>query len=136
MALGVRISRSIHEQMLVESRRNQAEECCGLLAGRDGVISAIFPATNTLQSATAFEIAPADLFILLKKMRAEGLDLLGIYHSHPTTGNAPSPTDIEQAYYPGAAYFIVSPQPNAEKSIRAFRICEGEVTELAIAVIT
>ncbi len=122
--------------MLAESRRNQAEECCGLLAGRGGVISAIFPAANVLASATAYEIAPADLFILLKKMRAEGLDLLGIYHSHPASDNAPSPTDIERAYYPDAVYFIVTPQPNAEKPVRAFCICEGHVTELEIEVIT
>lgn len=89
-----------------------------------------------LASATAYEIAPADLFILLKKMRAEGLDLLGIYHSHPGSDNAPSPTDIEHAYYPDAVYFIVTPQPNAEKPVRAFRICEGHVTELEIEVIT
>jgi proteasome lid subunit RPN8/RPN11 len=111
-------------------------ECCGLLAGHDGVISSTFPASNALHSATAFEIAPADLFTSLKRMRAVGLDFLGIYHSHPTSENTPSPTDIERAFYPDTAYFIVSPQPNAEKPIRAFRIREGEVTELEIEVIT
>lgn len=136
MLEGVRISRTVFQLMLAESRRNQTEECCGLLAGRDGVISTIFPATNSLHSATAFEIAPTDLFFLLKKMRAEGLDFLGIYHSHPSTENAPSPTDIEQAYYPGAVYFIVSPQRNAEKPVRAFSIRDGKVTELEIEVVT
>ncbi len=45
----------------------------------------------------------------MREMRAAGLDLLGIYHSHPNGKNEPSQRDIERAYYPDAAYFVVSP---------------------------
>ncbi len=44
----------------------------------------------------------------MREIRAAGLELLGIYHSHPTGENKPSARDIERAYYPEAAYFIVS----------------------------
>jgi len=53
----VRVRREVIEQMLREARERPGEECCGLLAGRDGVITEAFPATNALASATAFEIA-------------------------------------------------------------------------------
>ena len=116
-----------------ESRRNPALECCGLLAGRDGVITAIFPARNAHPSpATCYEIAPKELFQIFQEIRAQDLDHLGIYHSHPIGENSPSPTDIELAYYPDAAYFITSPAPNAPNPIRAFRIRNGNPTELRI----
>lgn len=132
MSDAVRIRQGIVEQMLAEARRMPTLECCGLLAGRDGVITTIFPVANPLASPTAFEIAPQELFEVFRKMREAGLDHLGIYHSHPATENAPSPRDIEQAYYPASAYFILSTQPGTARPVRAFRICDARVTEFRI----
>jgi proteasome lid subunit RPN8/RPN11 len=132
MTATVRVKREVLADLLAEARRNPAMECCGLLAGRDGVITELLPATNALESPTAFEIAPAELFRLFRWMRDAGLDHLGIYHSHPASDNAPSPRDLELAYYPEAAYFILSPQPEARRPIRAFAIRDGRITELQI----
>ena len=128
----IRVGRRLLDELLAHARRDPQIECCGLLAGRNGVISVILPARNALISATGYEIAPAELFSLFRRMRQEGLDHLGIYHSHPNSDNAPSPTDIERAYYPDAAYFIVSPRPDAARAVRAFRIVSGKVDELEI----
>jgi [CysO sulfur-carrier protein]-S-L-cysteine hydrolase len=128
----IRIRKEALARMREEAGRTPGEECCGLLAGRDGVISVILPAANALASGTAFEIAPAELFRLMKKIRADGLELLGIYHSHPAGESKPSARDIECAFYPDAAYFIVSPPRDAPQAVRAFSICEGRVTELII----
>lgn len=136
MADPVRIRAEILKEMLAHARREPHTECCGLLAGRDGVITAIFPATNALSSPTVYEIAPRELFPLFRTMRAEGLTHLGQYHSHPSTQNVPSPRDIEQAGYPDHAYFIVSPRANAPNPIRAFSIRDGNVLELEIIVAT
>ncbi len=92
--------------MLAHAQRDLDVECCGLLAGRGGVITNALPAVNALASATAFDIAPAELFRLFHHMRELGLDHLGIYHSHPEGENAPSRRDIECAYYPDAALHI------------------------------
>lgn len=110
-------------------------ECCGLLAGVDGVITKIFPAKNALASATAYEVAPQELFSLFRRMREEGLEHLGIYHSHPVTENFPSPRDIELAGYPYQAYFIISPLPGAPNPVRAFFIRDGNVEELEIVIV-
>ena len=111
-------------------------ECCGLLAGRDGVITHAYPAQNVASdSATQYEIAPEELFHLMREIRGAGLHLLGIYHSHPNGANEPSPTDIQRAYYPDAAYLIISPQPDAEKPVRAFLIRDGGVSELQISTV-
>jgi proteasome lid subunit RPN8/RPN11 len=131
----IRARAELLASLLGEARRNPSRECCGLLAGRDGVISVIFPAGNALASAAAYEIAPDELFALFRAMREQGLDHLGIYHSHPNTDNAPSPTDIERAYYPEAAYFIISPRADAPRPVRAFRIAGGRAEELEIETI-
>jgi [CysO sulfur-carrier protein]-S-L-cysteine hydrolase len=128
----IRIQARLAEQMLVHARRDVSRECCGLLAGRDDLIARVFPATNALASATAYEIAPQELFHLMREFRAAGLQLLGIYHSHPTGENKPSERDIECAYYPDVAYFIISPRADALRAIRAFSIDGGRVSELEI----
>src|SRR5579862_5827619 len=96
----VRITRAVFDRLLAEARLNPEIECCGLLAGRDGIISAVLPAKNALQSAKAYEIAPAELFAIFRRMRAEALEHLGIYHSHPQGENCLSSLDIERAFYP------------------------------------
>ena len=111
-------------------------ERCGLLAGRDGVITLVLHAGNIAgDPATQYEIAPAELFQLMREIRGAGLQLLGIYHSHPHGANEPSRTDIARAYYPDAAYFIISPLPDAETAVRAFSIRDGEVSELQISIV-
>ena len=114
--------------------QNRQQECCGLLAGRGGVIVRDFPATNALASATEYEIAPKELFQHMRGIREAGLELMGIYHSHPNGDNKPSPRDIERAYYPEVAYFIVSPQKDAPKPVRAFSIQNGKTVELNIEI--
>src|ERR1700686_2468188 len=109
MANEIRVRAGILEEMIRHAEREPEIECCGLLAGRDEVITAIFPTDNALASATAYEIAPRDLFQLFRSLREQGLRHLGPYHSHLHSENVPSPLDIEQAYYPGEAYFIISP---------------------------
>jgi len=71
----------------------------------------------------------------MREFRAAGLEFLGIYHSHPNGENAPSARDIELAYYSEEAYFILSPQPDAAKPVRAFSIREGCVAELQTEII-
>lgn len=132
MAESVKVRQEILDDMLAHARREPQIECCGLLAGRDGVITAIFPATNSLSSATAYEIAPRELFELFRTLREKELTHLGQYHSHLSTENAPSPTDIEQAGYPDQAYFIVSLRLGMSNPVRAFSIRDGAMRELEI----
>ena len=128
----IRVRAEILRKILEHARSEPRIECCGLLAGRDGIITEVFPAVNALASATVYEIAPRELFQLFRTLRAEGLMHLGQYHSHLSTENFPSPRDIEQAGYPDCAYFIVSLREDAPRPIRAFSIREGVVRELEI----
>jgi proteasome lid subunit RPN8/RPN11 len=132
MADRVLVRAEILQKMILHARSESEMECCGLLAGRDGVITAIFPATNSLSSPTVYEIAPRELFQLFRTVRDGGLTHLGQYHSHLRNENYPSPKDIEQAGYPEHTYFIVSPRADAPNPVRAFSIRDGIVRELEI----
>lgn len=119
--------------MIAHARRDASVECCGLLAGKDGAITRIFPAANVAANpATSYEIAPKEIFQRMREMRAERIELLGIYHSHPNGKNEPSPRDIAQAYYSEAVYFILSPREDSERPVRAFLIRDGRVDEIEI----
>jgi proteasome lid subunit RPN8/RPN11 len=134
MTDSVLVRAEILQEMLRHARRESQMECCGLLAGCDGLIAEVFPATNALASATAYEIAPRELFAMFRTLREKGLTHLGQYHSHLASDNFPSPSDIEQAGYPDHAYFIVSLLADAAKPVRAFSIRDGIVRELEIIV--
>lgn len=131
----LRLSRGLWRALLEEARRDLPNECCGLLGGRGQQVLQIFPATNVLASSTAYEIAPRELFEIFRRLRAENLELVGIYHSHPTGDNAPSARDRERAYYPEVAYVIVSPREDTPQPVRAFLLSAGEVRDLPVAVV-
>jgi proteasome lid subunit RPN8/RPN11 len=132
----IRILGGVRTQLLEGARAGATLECCGLVAGRDSVITHAFPAANVAANpATSYEIAPEQLFRLMREIRNAGLEMLGIYHSHPNGPNVPSPRDIDRAYYPGAAYFIVSPLGDASQPVRAFSIRDGRTTELGVQIV-
>ena len=124
----------LYEALLEEARRSLPHECCGLLGGHGEQATQIFPATNALASPTAYDIVVPELIRLFRRLRAEKLDLVGIYHSHPASDNFPSRRDRELAFYPETPYLIVSPRAEAQAPVRAFLIREGKVTELPVEV--
>jgi proteasome lid subunit RPN8/RPN11 len=136
MAQALQTRRRLLGHLINYVRRKPHQECCGLLAGRDGVITRAFPAKNVaVDPKRNYEIAPPEIVRLMREMRARKLSFLGIYHSHPITENVPSPKDIELAYYSEASYFIVNPRPYAEKAVRAFSIRDGHATEIEIELV-
>ena len=134
----VQSRRKVFGQLLEHARRQPHRECCGILAGRDGVITQAFPAKNVAADPIRnYEIAPKEMVRLMKQFRERRLAFLGIYHSHPNwmDVNEPSPKDIALAYYSGAIYFIVTPRPYAITPVRAFSIRDGRAMELEIQVL-
>jgi [CysO sulfur-carrier protein]-S-L-cysteine hydrolase len=130
----IRISREIIVALLTDARTHAPNESCGLLSGRNSTVTNFHPTQNASPTPkTNYEIAPPDLFRILREIRNQNLQLLAICHSHPATENIPSFTDIARAYYPEAAYLIVSAQ--SQPPIRAFQIRAGQVTELSIEII-
>jgi proteasome lid subunit RPN8/RPN11 len=130
----IQIRHDVLTQLVEYAQREPLQECCGLLAGRGGVITHVASAENVaLNPGKNYEMRPVDIVRMMREFRSRGLEFLGIYHSHPTGENRPSPRDVELAYYSEAAYVVLSPHPDARKPVRAFSIRDGSVTELELA---
>lgn len=67
-------------------------------------------------------------------MRECGETMLGIYHSHPTTPAEPSPRDLAEAAYPGAAYVIISLCDEASPEVAAFAFARGAFAPMCLVV--
>lgn len=83
-------------------------EACGLLGGRSGVVEIVLPVKNVAASPVRFRMDPQAQLKAFAELEAAGLELLAIFHSHPTGPSIPSPTDIAEAAY-DAIYIIWSP---------------------------
>jgi len=82
------------------------EEACGIAAGRHGIVSDVRPIENVAHSPVRFRMEPTAQVEALLDLEAQGLELLAIYHSHPSGPLGPSPTDLAEASYPEAATMI------------------------------
>ena len=134
----VRSRRKVYGQLVQHARRQPHRECCGILAGQEGLITQAFPAKNVAADpARNYEIPPREIVRLLGELRKRRLEFLGIYLSHPhwLDTNEPSPKDIARAYYSEQIDFIVTPRPSATSPIRAFSIANGRAMELEIQVL-
>ena len=119
--------------VLVEYAKEEfPNECCGLLAGRNGRVERIYRGTNVDHSPYTYLMDPKEQLAAFKDMDAAGLDLLGIYHSHTHTPAYPSKTDVAKAFYPDALYVIVSLATQEAPEIRAFRLSNGQIAEESV----
>jgi len=122
-------------QILAHARADAPNEACGLLAGTDGRGTHVLPAANVARDPRVeYLMEPHDQLHHFQAIEDQGVELLGIYHSHPVTPAYPSPTDLSMAYYPEAVYVIVSLTQSAPV-LRAFRLVDGEVSEVGFRVI-
>ncbi|MDD5370765.1 MAG: M67 family metallopeptidase [Anaerolineaceae bacterium] len=134
------IPRSIWTEMQAEAVQKSPEEACGLLAGRDDLVERCYAIPNEFHSATRFRMYAQDQVRALIDMDERHLDLLAIWHSHPSGPPYPSPTDIAEITYPGVIYFIWFPhQPDSGDLLetweaRGFRIDGGVVCEVNVKV--
>jgi [CysO sulfur-carrier protein]-S-L-cysteine hydrolase len=127
--MGILIPSQAREAMLRHAISCLPEEACGLIAGDvDGAIRMVYPLTNAQRSTIAFTIEPVEHFRALQHADRNGWELIGVFHSHPTSGAYPSPTDIAQAAEPNWLYIVIGLR--AEPELRVFRIRSGRVAEI------
>jgi [CysO sulfur-carrier protein]-S-L-cysteine hydrolase len=130
----IQITDAVKSAIEGQARRARPAECCGLLSGRNGVITDIHPLRNDAdRPETRYFATPEDLFAAMRRIRESNQTLLGIYHSHPRTHAYPSASDVEMAFYPEALYFIISLEP--EIDLRAFRIEGFKIEEIEISLV-
>jgi proteasome lid subunit RPN8/RPN11 len=131
----IRIPQTIHDDMIAHAREGFPLEVCGILGGTGDTVSAIYRMTNTDASNEHFMMEPKEQFAVVKELRAKGLAMLGIYHSHPETPARPSEEDIKLALTPDVSYLIVSLADAENIDLKSFKISSGTVRNEPIEVI-
>jgi len=122
------------DEIVKHARAEVPNECCGLLAGKNGGVLEVFRCESTEKSPYRYYLDPKDQIRVMREMDRKGWELVGIYHSHTHTEAYPSKTDVELAFYPEALYFIVSVQDRHAPVIRAFRITDGQIGEEEVVI--
>jgi proteasome lid subunit RPN8/RPN11 len=130
----VQIDRGLLEEIVAQARDEAPNECCGIIAARDGKAVAVHPARNTAASPLRYEMDGMEQYRIQSAIEDAGHELGAIYHSHTRTAPVPSQTDINLAFYPEALYVIVG-VAHEEPDVRAFRIVDGEVSEAPLEVL-
>lgn len=107
------LPRSVYEGMLWHALAERPLECCGLLAGairEDGVgeVRLRYPLINAAASPVEFESEPCSHFSADRDIRRQGLQVLAVYHSHPTSAPIPSRTDLARNWSTEVVNLIVS----------------------------
>lgn len=109
------------------------EEMCGLLVGdrASARVARFVPVTNIAASARVYTIDPKEHLRAELAAEAEGLEIIGVVHSHTHSEPYPSPTDVAQAPDPGWHYIIVSLKRGAPET-RSYLIKGESITEETI----
>jgi proteasome lid subunit RPN8/RPN11 len=130
----MQLSRALYDEMVAHAQADAPNECCGMIASRDGDAVTVYRAENAAASPLRYEIDGAEQYRIQMAIDDAGHDLGAIYHSHTRSAPYPSQTDINLAFYPDTVYIIVG-LAVAEPEVRAYRIRDGQVTEAELSVV-
>ena len=129
------IPNDIFEQMIDQAKAHAPVEACGILAGRGDTVHRMYRMTNTEAREDHYTMEPREQFAAVKDMRATGLDMLAIYHSHPATAARPSVEDVRLAFTSEIAYVIISLGEAATPVTRAFVVENGRPNDLPLHIV-
>jgi proteasome lid subunit RPN8/RPN11 len=131
----IRIPSSVIDAIVAQARNELPDEACGLLTGKENEVTRQYPLTNIDHSPEHFSFDPKEQFQVLREARAQGLQIIANYHSHPESPARPSEEDIRLAFDPGIIYIILSLLDKENPVIKAFSIREGKVESIEIQTI-
>ena len=104
---------SLRKELRSHCEKDYPHEACGLLlgtsAGARREVRQVFPALNLNRERPndRFELCPSSFMAADEAARSAGLDIVGVYHSHPDHPSRPSATDLAHAQA-GWSYLILS----------------------------
>ena len=128
----MQISQSIKATLISHAIREMPNECCGILASKNGVAVKHYPITNIEQSPYRYSMDGKQVLKAYNEIEDNGWDLGVIYHSHTHTPAYPSATDVRLATWPDAEYILISLMNPENPQIQNFRIVEGEIFEASL----
>ncbi len=95
----IEISKEDLELLLRHAKKERPYEAVAVLLGtREGdrfTVRAVKPMRNVLRSTTEFHIDPVELYNTYMEAERRGLNVIGIFHSHPAP---PYPSFLDMKY--------------------------------------
>ena len=126
------LSDSLLQEMIAYVDQHAPLEACGLLAGREARAEKMIGVLNQAQSRVRFVMDPYEQLHAFDWIETHGLDLVGIFHSHPSGPETASATDIAEAAY-AVVHVILSRHKDKWKA-RGFWIEAGSAREVTLQV--
>jgi proteasome lid subunit RPN8/RPN11 len=130
----VQISLADVEKVRTEAMKAKAE-ICGFMIGRvekaKATVFELKSARNILNSSVRFQIDPMEFLKVLEDAERKGMDVIGFYHSHPSS---PYPSEEDRRFmklWPDKIWLIVS---STTGFLKAFRI-EESIEEIDLVVV-
>ncbi len=115
------------------SREAYPREACGLLVGRvvpgaGAEVVREHACRNTAAAEDQFTLHPEDFLAGELAALADGLSVVGVWHSHPSCPATPSEMDHAGAY-PTWSYVIVRAESSGTHELRSWRLVDGQFLE-------
>jgi proteasome lid subunit RPN8/RPN11 len=126
------LSQTHLDEMLQHVEQHVPLEACGLLAGKSDQVQKVFLIRNQAQSPVRFVMDPYQQLGAFEWIDSQGLDLIGIFHSHPAGSETPSDTDIAEAAY-DVVHMIWS-RLNGKWKARGFCLDNGQAHEIPLLI--
>ena len=131
----LRLTRAAYAGIVGHAYDGLPDEACGLLVGDPATARTVRfePTGNEARSSKLYTIPAKEFLRIDRAAGAEGLEVIGVVHSHTHTEAYPSPTDVAQAPDPSWHYVIVSLRDEAP-TLRSYRIVDEEISEEQVVV--
>ena len=126
------LNQSHIDSMIRHAAAHAPLEACGLLAGHGNRVEEALEMENALQSHARFRMDALEQLRAFESIEARGLDLVGIFHSHPAGPETVSPIDIAEAAY--LVVHIVLSRPQGTWQARGFWIEAGRAEKVTLIV--
>jgi proteasome lid subunit RPN8/RPN11 len=113
----MKIPKALLAQIHAHLEAGYPNEACGVMLGKDGAVTEVVAAGNerTDSARNRYLIDPLTYMKIERSADKRGLQVLGIYHSHPDVAARPSQFDLDHAW-PNLSSLIVS-------------VCKGKAVE-------
>ena len=117
----ISIPKDTYNEIIGHAKKAYPHECCGALVGKGKLVvnARLMENINKERANDRYGINPKELLKIEKEASANGLDVIGFYHSHPDHPDQPSAFDRERAwaFY---SYIIISVQNGKDVSVKSW----------------
>jgi proteasome lid subunit RPN8/RPN11 len=119
--------------MIEHAKKEDPNECCGILVGTENIVTEIHEIINDAKSPYRYVMNPQQQLDVLLDCDKNNLDMLAFYHSHTHSKAYPSDTDVRMAVESGwleINYILISLENKTNPKVKSYLINENsEISE-------